>query len=177
MHPIKKAFSPIYGRPSYLDHQGYGSFVTMEFGEPRLETDPPRDRPFHFWKKKKALTLPSRLVTVRGEWHLWIYCCDWVLRWQDRRLAHSESSTARIARGFALLEGQSLTDVVVNPDDGRSVFSFDLGCTLHTTPYGDDPEEEQWFLAEPTGWWWSVRADGHYSHTRGSASPDPGPHP
>jgi hypothetical protein len=170
--PIKKAFSPIYGKPSWQVQQGYGSFITMEFGEPRLEIDGPNDRPFVFSARDRP-RIPQRLATVTGDWHLWIFCCDWVLRWQDRRLAHNESSDKKMAHAFRLLNGQALVDVEVSPRGGRSLFRFDLGCALRTKPSrSGDTDFEQWYLREPSGWWWSVRADGTYSHCRGSAAPD-----
>jgi hypothetical protein len=53
-----------------------------------------------------------------------------------------------------VLDGQVLTAVDIDPDDGHSAFTFDLGCTLLTRPAPpgayDDPAE-QWKLYAGSG--------------------------
>jgi hypothetical protein len=34
---LQKIFKKLYGKPSWNVHRGYGSFVTFEFGKPKLE--------------------------------------------------------------------------------------------------------------------------------------------
>lgn len=61
--------------------------------------------------------------------------------------------------------------VRVAPDDGRSTFTFDLGGSLETWPYGDDPTQEQWTISTEAETF-AYRADGHYACGPSSASPD-----
>jgi len=157
---IDEAFGPVYGQPSWLVRRGHGSFVTLEFGEPRLDVGEPKQR-LHVFSTKVHERLATRLVAVHGAWHLWIYCCAWRLTHPMRPLAHSGSRPQRIDRALAVLDGQALISVVVDAD-ARTSFTFDLGCTLLTWPY--DHQSEQWLLYEPDGRVLTVRADGRYSH-------------
>jgi hypothetical protein len=75
----------------------------------------------------------TRRSTVGGHWHLWIYCCHWSLL-GDTQLAHSESDDTTVHRALHVLDGQALTAVKVEPADGRTQFTFDLGCSLLTCP-------------------------------------------
>ena len=72
---------------------------------------------------------------------------------------------------MAVLDGQKLTEVRVDPEEGRSTFTFDLGGSLETWPYGDDPTEEQWTI-QTDAEAFAYRADGLYSCGRSDAPPD-----
>ncbi len=76
-----------------------------------------------------------RSADVRRPWRLWIYQCEWLLTLNDAQLADSEPDAITISRGLQVLNGQALTSVQVEPHDGRSRFSFDLGCALAASPY------------------------------------------
>lgn len=106
---------------------------------------------------------------VHGEWHLWIYCCDWQVLQENQLVAHSESNRADISRGTAILEGQLLESVTLEPRSMRTVFRFDLGGLLRTEPYGEDDQDEQWFLHGPEEAVLTVRASGHWSLGKGSS--------
>jgi hypothetical protein len=158
------AFGPVYGQPSWLVRRGHGSFVTFEFGEPRLDVGEPKQR-LHVFSPKVHERLATRLVAVHGAWHLWIYCCAWRLTHRGRPLARSESRPQRIDSALAVLDGQALVSVSVDAD-ARTTFTFDLGCSLLTWPYDD--ASEQWLLYEPDGRVLTVRADGRNSHESGA---------
>ena len=96
---IEATFQPIYGLPCWNAKAGYGSFLTMEFGEPHLVIREPRSRPDSSPRLQRLLA--RRLVTVRGEWHLWIYCCEWQVESGGRVIGDS-SSTRRFRMRFAL---------------------------------------------------------------------------
>lgn len=72
---------------------------------------------------------------VHGEWHLWIFCCHWVIELKDKLSAHSESSRTEIERALVNLQGQMITNVSVDPVKGASLFEFDLGGSVHTWRY------------------------------------------
>ncbi len=162
---IAEVFEPILGRPAWLVKKGYGSFLTLEFGAPRLEVGPVR-------KPRKPGFSGSRDVAVLGDWHLWIYCCGWNIVQDGERMAHSESEDAAIARATAWLDGQRLERLWMEPGTVITRFEFDLGGALETFPVDDDPSDEQWLLYEPSGDVLSVRADNRFSHGPGDTPPD-----
>src|SRR5262249_16915476 len=127
--------------------------------------------PYYLTPKNKIRRV-QRGVTVRGQWHLWIYICYWSIRLDGKQIAHANSANWRIERAVGLLDGQTLTRVSVNPGDASSVFEFDLGGELHTWPWSDDRENEQWHLFEPSGYVLTVRGDGRYCHSPGNTPPD-----
>jgi hypothetical protein len=94
---------------------------------------------------------------------MWTDCCHWRALQGDEQLAWSGDSRERIAHAAATLNGQKLLGIVVDPNEGRSTFTFDLGGSLETWPYGDDPSHNQWtILSRAEGF--SYRADGCYWH-------------
>jgi hypothetical protein len=163
MHPIAEFVRPVLGRPSWLVKRGHGSFVTAEFGRPEVEIREPRLMPVAI--EGAPAKTRQRHSFVHGEWHLWIYCCQWSLMLEDAQLAHCESDDVTIHRALHVLNGQALTAVEIEPSDGRTRFSFDLGCTLLTLPAEagvyEDPVE-QWYLYARAGLVLSVRSDGTY---------------
>lgn len=169
MHPVASAFAPLIGMPSWEVKRGHGSFVTLEFGEPILEIGEPSDT--LVFLDGAPPRLPTRSAYVHGQWHLWIYCCDWQLTAKQIELAHSESDDIRMARALRILNGQALVSVDVDHNDGSTVFKFDLGCKMATRPYDDEPHE-QWMMKDPSGCWLSVRSDGRYSQTDGTSPVD-----
>jgi hypothetical protein len=77
MHPISEIVRPVLGHPSWLVQRGYGSFVTMEFGEPQVNIFEPTLMPLDIdGAPARAL---KRSSFVSGAWHLWVYCCAWSL--------------------------------------------------------------------------------------------------
>ena len=164
MHPIADLMRPALGKPCWLVRHGYGSFVTMEFGEPQVEVSGPFLMHVHIEGAPERS--PRRSAFVRGDWHLWIYCCRWSLALEAIQLAHEESDDITMSRALAALNGQILTAVQVEPDS-RTTFSFDLGCTFLTYPapagtYGDTPAE-QWRWYARSGRVATVRDNGTYA--------------
>lgn len=164
MHPIAEFLAPLLGMPSWLVQRGYGSFVTMEFGAPEVHVGDAHVRKTYIdgAPDKSA----QRLSYVDGQWHLWVYCCDWSLSLAGAPLAHSESCGTVIRRALHVLNGQKLAGVDIEPAGGSTRFSFDLGCSLDTRPappgcYEDEPVE-QWKLYLRSGAVLVVRGDGSY---------------
>jgi hypothetical protein len=160
--PIGSVFADVIGKPCWLAKRGYGSFLTFEFGEPHLHIREPRESD----SESEALRRmhARRRVQVRGDWHLWIYCCDWKISRGTERFARHSSRDETIAAGIMELDGQILTDVDVDPLTAATTFSFDLGGQLRTkrwknkkTPY------DQWMLYAPDGNVLTWRDDAHYS--------------
>jgi hypothetical protein len=164
MHPIADLMRPAVSKPCWLVQHGYGSFITMEFGEPQVEISGPFLMPVLIEGAPERS--PRRSAFVRGDWHLWIYCCRWSLTLEGIQLAHEESDGITMNRALAALNGQILTAVHIEPDS-RTTFSFDLGCTFLTYPapagsYGDEPAE-QWIWHGRSGPVAAVRDNGTYA--------------
>ena len=168
---IERVFQPLYDKSCWNVSSGYGSFLTLEFGDPHLVTsDPEEARPE--WSASMRKRHARRRIHVRGKWHLWIYCCQWNVFTGDKLVGDSaleSSSKRRIVRGAKELDGQKLVRVEIDPAHGGSAFTFDLGSRLETAPY--DTDSDQWKLYEPSGKVFCYRADGMYSHQRGSTPP------
>ncbi len=168
---IESVFKPLYGKPCWNVGYGWGSFLTLEFGSPHLIIDEPEEAQPD-WSPSMRKRRARRRIRVRGEWHLWIYCCGWNVYTRDKLVGDSaleSSSKRRIARGAKELDGQKLLQVEIDPSRGHSVFTFDLGSRLETMPYNAD--SDQWLLYEPSGKVFSYRADGMYSHQPGNTPP------
>lgn len=136
-----KIFEKLYGLPSWNVRQGYSSCLTFEFGMPHQEI-----RPVKTLRGKE----PSRTVVIRGDWHLWIYGCDWQILQGPSVLADSESDDVLIARACATLDGQALSEVKLDTEQFSTEFQFDLGGILRTSPFEKDEDDEdpmdQWLL-------------------------------
>jgi hypothetical protein len=155
---LLRTFHAIRGLPGWAVKRGHGSFVTFEFGSPRVVINDVRELPAHVGGEK--ILVPQRGAGVRGEWHLWIYCCNWSLSWRKRSLAHSESSDLDIDRALTVLNGQSVSSVTTT-SDGSSRFAFDLDYELATSPYDDArSDDEQWMFYQPSGRVLGFRANG-----------------
>ena len=153
MNRLEKAFSQIYGEPCWNVRKGVGSFLTLEFGEPKLSIHEPTS------------TRKRRLVNVRGAWHFWVYCCNWKYFDNDQLLGHNESLTKEIEKIARNLDGQAIQKATVTTEE--TVLEFDLGGRLvlipNKTDYDDKEKTEQWMLFMPNGEVCTLRADGQYS--------------
>jgi len=167
---VKKVFDPILGRPAWQVKKGHGSFLTFEFGSPSLTVREPRAFNPEISERLNE-SRGRRLVTIRGEWHLWIYCCHWEILKMEKFLSHNESPDAVIEKAASFLDGQTLESVSVLPDCS-TVFRFDLGGILRTRPWDEEEVSEQWMLYEPSGMVFEINSDSTYSHFPGSTPPD-----
>jgi hypothetical protein len=150
------------GIPCWNVKQGWGSFLTFEFGNPSLDIGQVRSL-----KPSDPKSPLRRLVTVRGEWHLWIYCCGWRINQDQEVLAEWESKKEEIAAACQALHGQAISDFQFCPSKGTSRFVFDLGGLLQTGPYEEDLRE-QWMLFCPDGNVLTYRSDGAFAFGPGS---------
>lgn len=177
MHPILEAFEPIFGMPCWLTRRGHGSFVTMEFGQPVLDISEPRPMPLHIANAPDHTQ--KRLAQITGQWHLWIYLCNWSVALDGTQLAHDKSDGVTINRALGILDGQALTGLQIEPRDAKTRFAFDLGCTLSTWPNAvrtnQDEPDTQWSLIsvrQPADEILAVRADGRYASGHADISHD-----
>ncbi len=124
---IKVLFQPLIGIKAWGASIGWGSFVTIEFGQKHLS-----DHHYH------------------GDWHLWLYQCDWELRSDGRLIAHSESQKHIMQLAIENLNGTELTDQSFDSQNGLTEFTFDNHLHLPCKPYPDAaPDEDWWMLFMP----------------------------
>ena len=168
MNQINRSFEPLFRKPCWGVKRGYGSFLTMEFGRPHLQIREPQVGPTNLSRRVRA-SLARRLAIVHGDWHLWIYCCDWVVR-DGAKVVGDSSSPRRIDRAGAFLNGQELLSVGLQGRGARTIFRFDLGGELETSPF--DRKSEQWLLYEPSGMVLVLRADRRLAYANGQTLPD-----
>ncbi|MGA9884476.1 MAG: hypothetical protein WBQ34_12220 [Candidatus Acidiferrales bacterium] len=159
---FQRVFRKVYGKPCWGVKQGYGSFLTFEFGKPHLVVrEPIVASKSASLKVRRALA--RRQAHPRGQWHLWIYCCNWKVLSHGKRVGDN-STNVKIRRAAKLLNGQKLTGFSISRGKLECVFQFDLGGTLITRPF--DKRLEQWLLYEPSGRVLVLRADGRYKYAR-----------
>lgn len=76
--PVGSVFAPLLGLPCWNVQKGQGSFLTFEFGDPSLQIREPIESTtaasatILAWRRRRR-----RSIRPIGEWHLWIYCCNW----------------------------------------------------------------------------------------------------
>jgi len=164
----------LYGKPCWNVQHGYWlSFLTFDFGEPRVVIHEPREQ-FQPREGEKRSWRHKRMASVRGEWHLRIDDCSWLIFQDDEPIGHSEDSNEEQDRAVVRLQGQALIEAVITPDGRRTRFTFDLGGVIHTRAWTDqaDHPRVQWTLADSTGYWLSIREDGKYNYVRDDAPRD-----
>jgi hypothetical protein len=134
-----KAFADILGTPCWGVKPGYGASLTLEFGKPRLFIhEPIAVNRQSSAKVKKALA--RRRVYVHCESHLWLTYCHWVVKNNGKRIGDGSTKSGRsLAANF--LDGQKLIRYSIFPGRAESLFHFDLGATLITSPHGHDAEQ------------------------------------
>ena len=150
-------FNDLIGVPCWHVKQGYGSFLTLEFGLPHQEISK--------IMKTKSSVIPTkhhRTVSIHGDWHLWIYCCGWRIYQEDQYIADHESDKEKIQIACGSIDGQAIERIDVDLDTMYSKFFFDLGGHIETGPY-DKEINEQWHLYCPDGNVFTLRSDGNYS--------------
>jgi hypothetical protein len=170
MSLINSIFQPVIGKMCWDVKSGVGSSLAFEFGEPHFKVI---REPFESKSKKPSMIRLSkrRIVSICGDWHLWIWSCDWRFFRNDTFISDSEASKRELRQIALDLEGQALVNVRV-VGAGITVFEFDLGGRLETFPYSDQNEEsepeEQWLLYQPSGMVFIFRSDGKYSYHMGN---------
>jgi hypothetical protein len=105
--PLETFIKPMLGLAAWGVRQGYGSFLSFEFGQPKLEVTE-RHSP------GKGL---RRSAYVQGQWRLSTYCCHWRALQDGTQLAWSEDSDQLIGRAAATLNAQKLLGVRVAPEN------------------------------------------------------------
>jgi hypothetical protein len=165
-NPFAETFAKLYGLPCWGVEPGYGLSLTLEFGDPHLEIREPRPPQAH-WSRRFRAMMARRRVFVHGEWHLWLWDCDWAVFLDGRRVGDC-SGLRRVRRAAEVLDGQALVSAEVRARGCRTTFGFDLGGRLETRPL--NRRGEQWLLYTPSGKVLTLRSDKQYQFARGDGS-------
>jgi hypothetical protein len=164
---FERVFDRLYGKPCWGVKHIHGSIFSFEFGKPRLEICGPQRTSTKTPRRVREF-FARRLVHVKGEWSVLIWCCDWEIFRRGDRMGTSRlrSNLERVALS---LEGQELVGFSVDPQKVRSVFKFDLGGKLVTTAY--HKELDLWMVYEPFGKILTLRGDSRYLYSTSYYTP------
>jgi len=159
--PVARILRKLYGMICWQAQKGYSSFLTFDFGTPRIEVREPLKKIRTKFPRVRRL-LSRRQAWVIGEWYLWIYLCAWTLSIKGKVLARSRSRQETIERAVRELQGQALTRTTVNRHTGATTFFFDFGGRLEIRR--KKAMDELWALWTPGGRVLAIRGDGSYSY-------------
>lgn len=148
---IMGIISGLKGKTPWGVRLGHGSFLTMEFGEPEIK---PRGR------------------VVHGEWHLWLYMCNWRIETQHKILAGSNDARKAIGTTLEHLSFDLVEAIHTIPPSLDLSVEFQSGIRLLTLSSSSDRIEEQWKLFTPGGKCLLAYGDGGHEYV-GSDEPSP----
>lgn len=124
---VERLLRPLIGQRAWGAKVGWGSFVTLEFGSRHLQ--------HHHY---------------HGEWHLWLYQCDWSLSSETHELANSEKKKKLMQLAIDNLNDGELVDISFDSEQRATEFVFTGNLRLRCKPYSDAaPDEQCWMLFMP----------------------------
>jgi hypothetical protein len=142
---IKAKINPVIGKKAWEVSLGYGSFITMNFGN------------------------KTELNDGHGEWYLWIYCCSWQLENTGKILATSDDLRTELKLIVQCMENQTLNSVEIVSHNWETTFNFSDNITLRTSSF-EDEEYEHWRLYAPDGNVLSIGPSHNWSYDGSSNS-------
>lgn len=120
---VALGFSQVVGLRAWSPAVGVGSFLTLEFGSPRV----------------------TSAGVTQGSFHLWIYGASWLIRQRGDLLTTSEDNHAVMLAGAQAMKDAVMRGFEFDPDVMTLTLRFDPDLDLVITPLGD-AEMEEWFL-------------------------------
>ena len=120
---VRSGFSQVVGLRAWDASIGVGSFLTIEFGKPRV----------------------TSVGVTQGSFHLWVYGSPWIIRERGTTIATSGQDRAAMMVGARAIEDAILEGFVFDPILMTLTLQFDRDVELALTPL-DDPEMEEWIL-------------------------------
>lgn len=161
---ISKSFAALQTKPCWNVHFSGLLNLSMQFGKPSLDIREPFEPTGVSDAAKRAAS--RRLVSVRGEWWLWLRLCYWKLTLKGEPTVRLPSSDRTIQCGISRLAGQKLQSLSVHPETGATHFLFDLGGVLECRRFEKASADELWILYKPNRYTLSVYGDGTFDHGR-----------
>lgn len=109
---FERVFSRIYGKPCWQARPGHGTFLTFEFGRPHLDIREPVAATKRATTRVRA-RLARRSVEIHGDWHLWIYCCEWEVFSRGKRVGDSsrKATARRAVKYLVTMQSQTASPV------------------------------------------------------------------
>lgn len=157
MISVQEIFQPLMGLPVWHVRRGNGSFLTFEFGNPRLEIREPRIVSADVSERVRR-SLQKRRVFVVGQWHLWIQYCDWDVITSSASVSSDESDMSKIDACLDDIDGQMLVEV--NASGATCNLVFDLGGKVVLRPSSEFDDDDQWTLHEAGQCIYAFQSDG-----------------
>ena len=137
---LREYFEQLAGLPCWNVKAEYGSWLSLNFGTPHLETR--EGNP-----DAKIGSLKRRAVFVTGEFRVWVEMGAWEILENGKRIYHSDQSRAYLRRAASRLDSQKISVVALLGDEKTTVFSFDQGSQLHVRSVETaDADEGQWHV-------------------------------
>jgi hypothetical protein len=159
---VFEVFKPLTGVMCWGCKRGYGSFITLEFGQPSLVIREPVAHgaaPGSLVGKR----LQRRRVTVVGDWHLWIESARWRVEVGDQSVESVDLDPRKLDDCLDTLSGQILQQVDFDGSSLEIVWTFDGGGQLSARP---EPmvDGDCWSLFNPKGVSVTFRSDGNLEY-------------
>ncbi|MCI5045924.1 MAG: hypothetical protein MRY59_00360 [Aquisalinus sp.] len=155
-------FQKLEGLPCWEFQQGFGSFLTLNFGHPFLSI---RDGN----PEAKNPRMRKRSIVVLGKHHIWIEQCEWRVVKDGLELAWSESDRSVIGKALDQMDSQHLISISCDFQAGTANFSFEGGASLETIRYEDFKAEDAIWHLYSGDYVISQLADGSLEHGHASS--------
>jgi len=123
---VRRILERIVGMRPWGAEIGYGSTLTLEFGNP--------------------VSTPER--KTHGEWRFWTYCAAWHIDQADIILAASDDEEPHLQTAVKILVEKELKQVEVAPNRVDIVLRFESGLSLKTFAV-NSTEYDHWMLFMP----------------------------
>lgn len=129
----KNLFQKIAGIKPTRVKLGHGSFITIDFG---------RDIP------EQVKTRNGLVTKYFGEWHLWIYMCDWRIDKDKKPFVGCEDTREKIESSLPELAERELKGVEILNNAFDAKLTFGNNIELHLFSFYTQ-DEKQWMLFTP----------------------------
>ena len=159
---IKEILKPILNKKCWNARVGHGSFLNFEFGEMKV--------PAHYSQRKsRDPNKEKKLIPAIGEWHFWIYMCNWEIYHNYKLIAHSEDETEDMEKGVKNFDGLRLISIDPFSSSGTSEFYFEDNYILKTFPYEDeDDDDDHWMIYCPDGNVFTLQSANRWTYEKSS---------
>lgn len=152
-----EALAPLIGKMAWEAAAGFGSFVTLEFGEPHLEVlHEPMESSSESEKVRRLMR--RRSVKLHGDWHFWIEHAGWRLTTMSGTVRHDVGAWEDWTATIDDLSGQRLSGIDQRGAAGL-LLTFDLGSILELWPV-EETAGDLWSLYRWEGTILACRPDG-----------------
>jgi hypothetical protein len=145
---ITDACQAIIGQPVWGIHQGHGTALFVEFGDPHLIVREPYKTPSNTSEKMKRRAA-QRQITLSGRWSFLVFPGTWLLQQDGLSIESDDVQTVERDARLSEFNGQYLETVAFDPAAIELRFTFDLGATMII---GHNPEiDDELLLFTPKG--------------------------